>query len=382
MITTYRRVLTTLAVLALAALGAAFAATPPSEINYQGVLRDLAGNPENGAKDMTFRFYDTDGGVCPAAGGTLLLTDDHLSGSAVNVTNGMFNVLLGTGTITAGSASDLSEVFRDNAAVFLEVEVAGDLLCPRTPIASAPYAINAGKLNGMDASEYIDTSATTHIKSGNLQVSGILTTTSLVRFVNGANMTSLPGSMTIKGDSDTDDLFLFAGSDAGAGGIRAFGDGILYLDGGIGYFSFRNRSGGLDNETASINSLGNMQIDGDLTVTGNDIFFGTGSSITSNTAATQLFAGNADTDDLYLYAGNSLDDGSIALFGDASMELRAGNGLFNFLDGSTGTVTAILNATGDLQIDGDLTVSGGDLLGVSDLDITSDLTVTGGEKFS
>ena len=46
----------------LAAATAAFAASPPERIHYQGVLRDASDNPIDGTRDMVFSFYDTDGG--------------------------------------------------------------------------------------------------------------------------------------------------------------------------------------------------------------------------------------------------------------------------------------------------------------------------------
>ena len=138
------------------------AATPPEVVNFEGVLRDASGVPETGTKDMEFLFYDTDGGAsCPAAGGTLLLTDSHLSGGSgdVTITDGLFNVEMGSGDITAGSKSSLAEVFRDNAAVYVEVKVATETLCPRIHVTSAGYSLNTAKLDGVDASGYIDTSA-------------------------------------------------------------------------------------------------------------------------------------------------------------------------------------------------------------------------------
>ena len=42
----------------LLAATAAWAATPPALINYQGVLRNAAGVPSTGTFDMVFRFYD------------------------------------------------------------------------------------------------------------------------------------------------------------------------------------------------------------------------------------------------------------------------------------------------------------------------------------
>lgn len=125
-----------------------FAATPPALINYQGVLRNASGAPRTGSFDMTFRFYNLD------SGGTLLLTDTHNSGAPsgqVAVANGLFTAQLGAGTITAGSEPNLAEMFRDNAAVWLEIQIAPDVLpmTPRVRVLASAYAQNAGSLQGV-----------------------------------------------------------------------------------------------------------------------------------------------------------------------------------------------------------------------------------------
>ena len=80
-----------------------FAVAPPALVNYQGVLRNALNAPQSGTFDMQFGFYDDadpdcGDGVAPAErqplrGGT----------GDVTVTGGLFNVALGSGTITAGA---------------------------------------------------------------------------------------------------------------------------------------------------------------------------------------------------------------------------------------------------------------------------------------
>lgn len=122
------------------------AAESPQLINYQGVLRDSSGNPENGSFDMVFRFFDQDGDPT-CSGGTLLLTDSHqAAGSgAVSVINGLFNTALGGGVITQGSVATLADTFRATPEVYLEVEVATETLCPRTRVLSSAYSVNAAR---------------------------------------------------------------------------------------------------------------------------------------------------------------------------------------------------------------------------------------------
>ena len=86
-------------------VGWSFAASPPERVNIQGVLRDSTGTPVDSSAMMSMRLYDSDGGGCPAAGGTLLLTDDQ---GTVPVSSGLFNVALGTGTVVPSGIASTS----------------------------------------------------------------------------------------------------------------------------------------------------------------------------------------------------------------------------------------------------------------------------------
>jgi hypothetical protein len=148
--------------IAWATISITLGAAPPERINYQGVLRDSLGAAESGPKDMKFTFYSTDGGAppCPASGGTVFLIDQHFDGvtGAVDVTDGLFNVKLGGGDVVPGTESTLGEMFRDNADVYLEVQVEGETLCPRIRIDAAAYSLNSDSLDGMDSAEFATTS--------------------------------------------------------------------------------------------------------------------------------------------------------------------------------------------------------------------------------
>ncbi|MBP7146526.1 MAG: hypothetical protein KBD01_03205 [Acidobacteria bacterium] len=157
-----------LSVLALAL--PALAATPPALLNYQGVLRDAAERPRSGAHDMTFRFWSA------ASGGDEILVDRHLAtnGQAVVVEGGLFDVELGGGQVAdgagAGTYTALDAVFRDHAAVWLEIVVNGETLSPRTRVVAAAYALNAGNFGGKAPGEYVDLSSAEQAKAGQLAV--------------------------------------------------------------------------------------------------------------------------------------------------------------------------------------------------------------------
>ncbi|MCP3982717.1 MAG: hypothetical protein GY716_25785 [bacterium] len=161
----------------LLVLGAALSATaaePPGLVNYQGVLRDASGLPIDGSRDMVFRFYDADGGPTCSVG-TLLLTDAHEAAGAGTVVlgGGQFSVLLGSGTVTAGTEPSVSEMFGDQSSVWLEVEVAGENLCPRIRVGATGFALNADLLDGIDSTGLLNTSAAPQTKSGDLTVSDL-----------------------------------------------------------------------------------------------------------------------------------------------------------------------------------------------------------------
>ena len=145
-------------VLVSSGLAPLFAAAPPATVNYQGVLRNQSDTPLTGTFDMVLRFMDA------ATAGNEILVDQHAAagGNAVTVTNGLFNVALGTGTISDGAGpgtyTSLDAVFRDFGSVWLEVTVGVETLSPRTRIQSSAYALNATHLDGHPDSYYINTS--------------------------------------------------------------------------------------------------------------------------------------------------------------------------------------------------------------------------------
>jgi hypothetical protein len=148
----------------------AHAATPPATVNYQGVLRDATDHPLSGTYDVVFRFMDA------ASAGNEIMVDQHTAANsnAVAVAIGLFNVALGSGTVSDGSGpgtyTSLDAVFRDYTNVWLEVRVGGETLSPRTPIQSAAYALNATDLAGHPDSFFLNTSTATQEKDGELDV--------------------------------------------------------------------------------------------------------------------------------------------------------------------------------------------------------------------
>ena len=138
---TIQRICAIVAIVLLSVTSVSLAMKPPERINLQGVLRDNTGAPVDGAQNMSFHLYDSAAG-CPGTG-TLLLSDDL---GAVTVSDGLFNAVLGSGTVTPGTAGGLAEEFHDNPEVWVEIDVGVETLCPRVRVESAPYAQMAGGL--------------------------------------------------------------------------------------------------------------------------------------------------------------------------------------------------------------------------------------------
>lgn len=107
----------------------------PQRINYQGTLNNKSGGPANGNFNMIFRIYST------ATGTTPIWTEtwDASTSSPVVVTDGIFNVMLGS--ITPFS----NDFFATYSKTYLGIAVANDSeFLPRQVIGSVGYALAAG----------------------------------------------------------------------------------------------------------------------------------------------------------------------------------------------------------------------------------------------
>ena len=100
-------------------------------ITYQGVLTDASGARITGTVALDLNIY-------AASGGGSLYADSHAS---VDVANGLFTVVIGTGS---GGAIGLP--FNEPYELGVTVD-SGTELSPRTLLTAAPYALNAGGVN-------------------------------------------------------------------------------------------------------------------------------------------------------------------------------------------------------------------------------------------
>ncbi len=166
----------------LAAQSSAPMGTSLSTIPYQGRLADASGNPITDRQNMEFRLYDT------PVGGTPLWEEFWTGGNSVNVSDGLFSVMLGS--INTGLVS----VVQGNDQLYLGITVGTDTeMAPRVQLGSAPISMIAltvpdGSVTGEKIADGVVTSAHLNIDDGlvvngdvNLLSGGIVITNTVDR---------------------------------------------------------------------------------------------------------------------------------------------------------------------------------------------------------
>lgn len=144
------------------------AADVPQLLNYQGRLTAPDGTPKDGTFTMVFSVYDAE------TGGNQLPTATPWSETqSVTVTDGVFNVLLGSvtalpATLFQGGPTDAAGPLR-----FLNVVVDGETLSPRRRVGSAAYAIvtQAAANSAFGAWEHVSTTDRTSADGANYYLS-------------------------------------------------------------------------------------------------------------------------------------------------------------------------------------------------------------------
>ena len=139
----------------------------PMLVNYQGELRSPStGEPvPDGSYDMVFWIYDAE------FAGTAMWKGTHsdLNGNPVQVTGGIFSVILGS---EAGNA--LTSSIFTGADRWLEIQVGAETLSPRQRITSVAYSLvseDSRLLSGKEASQFANS---THVHSGSEITSGVV----------------------------------------------------------------------------------------------------------------------------------------------------------------------------------------------------------------
>ncbi len=159
------------------------------QISFQGKVVNTDGtNVANGSYDFVFSIYTV------SSGGTAVWTETWNSGtSQVTVTDGIFQVSLGTHTDLPGSI----DFNTDN--IYLGIEFNGDgEMSPRVHFTAAPYAFNAMKVAGLTVT---DTTGTLTIPNGEtISFGGSFTTSAsndVILSTSGATNVTLPTTGTL-----------------------------------------------------------------------------------------------------------------------------------------------------------------------------------------
>jgi len=134
--------------------------TPPTStgtVAYQGRLADTIGDPLTGTYPMVFRLYDS-----PASGAYPLWEENWTGPNSVKVSDGLFNVMLGSMT------SITQSVVTQNDTLWLGITVGtDDEMKPRVQLGGVPYAVQANTvLNNSITTEKIVDGAVTQAKLG------------------------------------------------------------------------------------------------------------------------------------------------------------------------------------------------------------------------
>jgi len=271
----------------------------PAQLNYQGFLVNASDSSAVTAMlEMTFRLFDSE------TKGAELWSETH---SAVDISNGQFQVLL-------GSVTPFSVGLFAGATLWLQTEVGTEILSPRKPLVSVAYsrrsenadqALTAQWASDAYHAALADTAAYT-------QVAGMTAADSAVVAGNahqleGESLSDLDSRYATQDDLDHLDAADGDPTDA----VYVDDDGQV----GIGTMS-PARTLDVNGDVSAANYYGDGSnltgisgaADDDWTISGNDVYHETGNvGIGTMSPAAKLDVnGDINSDSLYKIAGNTV----------------------------------------------------------------------------
>ena len=204
-----------------------------STVAYQGRLADSSGNPLTGTYNMEFRLYSQ------VSGGTALWDEMWTGANSVRVSDGLFNVMLGSLTPIP------QNVVTGNNSLWLGITVGTDSeMQPRVQLGSVPFAVQALTVpDGSVTSAKIADGAITQGKLASdisfLPADGSVTTAKLAdKAVTSAKL-NVDNGLTVVGDL-TATGYLNA-----AGAIERSRSGLFSGTGVVGSYPFAGNFVGL-----------------------------------------------------------------------------------------------------------------------------------------
>jgi hypothetical protein len=281
------------------------------KINFQGKLVNSSGlNVSDGNYDVVFTLYDD-----PSAGSTIWTETWNSGTSQVSVTDGIFRVALGT-------HSSMASVDFNQDALYLGVKVGADSeMTPRIRFTSVPYAFVAktvvdDALDFAQLKDQLNLDASTTITADNAEVFTISNTGTGNSFVvedmandttpfviNSSGLVGIGDSSpdaTLNILSTTEQLRLdYDDSNYASFTVNSSGDLAIDL-----FDASANRTLSIANSDATYTT--SLSVEGDLTVSGGDLFLTPQASSSSTTKGTLYY--DSDDDNLYVYANGGWVD--------------------------------------------------------------------------
>lgn len=306
-----------------------------SQINFQGKLTNSDGtNVTDGTYSIRFRIYNhpsNDAANACAANSCLW---EETQGS-VSVTDGIFQVALGSGTALPGS------VDFNTSGLYLGVKVASDAeMTPRIQFTAAPYAFNSSALSGIASTGFVQLGQSASAQTDSSTNSGIF-----------INKTGASGNI-LELQKSASSVFTIGNTGnitaTGTYNTNTFSSSALTF-GAAGAATIQSAAGQAINITGHGNSTVSTDA-GSLAVSGfTATSISTANSATGATGAVSLLSGNAtvsgNTGGIALTTGNSAAGtaGSITLDVGTS---NSGNGSILIGTATRAQTITIGNTTG------------------------------------
>jgi hypothetical protein len=141
----------------LGILGVHAATGTNEQINYQGrLLTNTGAVVPDGTYNIEFKIYQDGDGVLGGGDETLKWTETRTGANKVTVKNGYFSVYLGSVTAFGGNVN------WNQDTLWLSVNIGGTgaptydgEMSPFTRLSSSPYALNSGRLGGLNSSQFV-----------------------------------------------------------------------------------------------------------------------------------------------------------------------------------------------------------------------------------
>ncbi len=293
----------------------------PKTISYQGILKKADGTAmvPDGGYNIVFSIYTL------ASGGTLKYRETQ----AVQVKNGFYAVVIGTGTPRAESPVASLSLLSFNDEYWLGITVGADPtvanteLTPRVRLTASPYALNADTVDSLHAADLLDKAIYDINKDGIVDVAAVAKG---VDFASGVNLQLNNGFVATGAGTVGNPGFTFTG-DLNTGIFAPAADTLGFSTGGTSRLTLS--STGVNAGSSAITTTGTLST-GAATVT--SLNAGSGAITTTGTLST----GAATVTSLGAGSGAITTTGTLSAGPATVTSLAAGSGAIT----TTGTLSA------------------------------------------